>query len=158
MLIRVLHDWRDEDCLRILRACRAAMGPDALLLIGEQMLEPDPARGRPTGYLRDMQMMAMFGSARERTEASSRPAGRGRLRAAADHPDGVASLDHRSRAVVRAGRLNAGFADLEDVAAAGHEAAGFVAPDPVAFLDARTDFIPGRADLAVLDRPAADVA
>ena len=45
LLIRVLHDWRDEDCLRILRACRAAMGPEALLLIGEQILEPDPARG-----------------------------------------------------------------------------------------------------------------
>ncbi len=68
MLIRVLHDWRDEDCRRILRACRAAMGPEALLLLGEQILEPDPARGRPIGYLTDMQMMAMFGSARERTE------------------------------------------------------------------------------------------
>jgi hypothetical protein len=69
MLNSVLHDWSDEDCLRILRACRAAMGPDALLLLGEQILEIDPARGRPTGYLSDMQMMAMFGSARERTEA-----------------------------------------------------------------------------------------
>ena len=72
LLIRVLHDWRDEDCLRILRACRAAMEPDALLLIGELILDPDPARGRPTGYLLDMQMMAMFGSARERTEAEFR--------------------------------------------------------------------------------------
>ena len=68
MLIRVLHDWRDEDCLRILHACRAAIGPNARLLLGEQILEPDPARGRPIGYLTDMQMMAMFGSARERSE------------------------------------------------------------------------------------------
>jgi hypothetical protein len=67
MLIRVLHDWPDEDCLRILRSCRRAMGSDAVLLIGEQILEPDPARGRPTGYLVDAQMMAMFGTARERT-------------------------------------------------------------------------------------------
>ena len=67
MLVRVLHDWSDEDCVRILRACRAAMGLDARLLLGEQILEPDPARGRPTGYLIDTQMMAMFGSARERT-------------------------------------------------------------------------------------------
>jgi hypothetical protein len=72
LLIRVLHDWRDEDCLRILRACRAAMGPETLLLIGELLLDPDPARGRPTGYLHDMHMMAMFGSARERTEAEFR--------------------------------------------------------------------------------------
>ena len=69
LLVRVLHDWSDEDCLRILRACRTAMSDKARLLIGEQMLEPDPAQGRPTEYLVDMQMMAMFGSARERTEA-----------------------------------------------------------------------------------------
>jgi O-methyltransferase len=69
LLIRVLHDWPDEDCLRILRACRAAMGPDALLLLGEQLLEPDPARGRPADYLIDVQMMAMFGHARERSTA-----------------------------------------------------------------------------------------
>jgi hypothetical protein len=67
MLIRVLHDWSDEDCMRILRSCRTAMGPDAVLLIGDQILEPDPAHGRPTGYLVDAQMMAMFGTARERT-------------------------------------------------------------------------------------------
>jgi len=72
MLIRVLHDWPDEDCLRILRACRAAMGADALLLLGEQILEPDPTRGQPMGYLIDIQMMAMFGHAHQRTEAEFR--------------------------------------------------------------------------------------
>ncbi|MEO6566817.1 MAG: methyltransferase, partial [Casimicrobiaceae bacterium] len=72
LLIRVLHDWRDEDCLRILRVCRAAMGPNAVLLLGEQILQPDPARGRATDYLIDMQMMAMFGQARERSEAEFR--------------------------------------------------------------------------------------
>jgi hypothetical protein len=67
MLVRVLHDWNDGDCVRILRVCRAAMGPEARLLLGEQILEPDPARGRQATYLLDAQMMAMFGSARERT-------------------------------------------------------------------------------------------
>jgi hypothetical protein len=69
MLTRVLHNWSDDDCLRILRVCRTAMGSDALLLIGEQVLEPDPANGRPADYLLDVQMMAMFGSARTRTES-----------------------------------------------------------------------------------------
>jgi hypothetical protein len=69
LIIRVLHDWSDEDCIRILRNCRAAMPSGARLLIGEQLLEPDPKRGRPTDYLVDMQMMTMFGSARERTAA-----------------------------------------------------------------------------------------
>ncbi len=68
MLVRGLHDWSDEDCLRILRACRAEMQPGARLLMGEQILDPDPARGRPTDYLLDIQMMAIFGSARSRTE------------------------------------------------------------------------------------------
>jgi hypothetical protein len=44
------------------------MAPGARLLIVDQILEPDPRRGRPTDYLIDVHMMAMFGSARERTE------------------------------------------------------------------------------------------
>jgi len=66
LLIRVLHNWSDSDCLRILRACRAAMAPTARLLIADQVLQPEPSPSRPTEYLVDMQMMAMFGSARER--------------------------------------------------------------------------------------------
>lgn len=69
LLVRVLHDWSDEDCIRILRTCHAAMSSKARLLIVEQILEPDPTLGHWSGYLIDMQMMAMFGSARERTEA-----------------------------------------------------------------------------------------
>jgi hypothetical protein len=65
----ILHDWSDEDCLRILRICRAAMNDDARLLIGEALLDPDPARGQPAAYLFDVHMMAMFGEARERTES-----------------------------------------------------------------------------------------
>jgi len=72
LLNRVLHDWKDEDCLRILRTCRSAMGSVGALLIGEQILEPNPARGRPADYLMDMHMMAVFGQARERTEPEFR--------------------------------------------------------------------------------------
>lgn len=72
LLVRVLHDWSDDDCIRILRNCRAAMARSARLLIVEQILEPDPALGRPSDYLVDTQMMAMFGSARERTESEFR--------------------------------------------------------------------------------------
>ena len=72
LLVRVLHDWSDEDCVRILRNCRAAMSPEARLLIVDQILEPDPTLGRPTSYLVDTQMLAMFGSARERTQSEFR--------------------------------------------------------------------------------------
>ena len=67
LLVRVLHDWPDEECVRILKSCRSAMPDKARLLIVEQLLEPDPQRGRPTAYLIDIQMMAMFGSGRERS-------------------------------------------------------------------------------------------
>lgn len=72
MLIRVLHNWSDDDCLIILRNCRAAMADSAILLIGEYILEPDPMLGSQISYLTDMQMMAMFGPAGERTESEFR--------------------------------------------------------------------------------------
>jgi hypothetical protein len=72
LLSWVLHDWPDEDCVRILRICRAAMGPNSLLLVCELILEPDPAIGGLKSYLNDIQMMAMFGNARERTETEFR--------------------------------------------------------------------------------------
>lgn len=69
LLCRVLHDWGDDDAERILTCCRTAMGANARLLVVEALLHPDPTRGLRTEYLIDMQMMAMFGNARERTEA-----------------------------------------------------------------------------------------
>ncbi len=72
MLVRVLHNWGDEDCLRILRACRAVTGPGSRLLLGEELLESDPSRGHPTAYLIDMQMMTMFNTARARNEEEFR--------------------------------------------------------------------------------------
>lgn len=72
MAMRVLHDWADADALRILRNCRRAMPDEARLLIAESLMPADPAQGRPTEYLVDIQMMAMFGGARERTEAEFR--------------------------------------------------------------------------------------
>ncbi|AWM26219.1 ortho-methyltransferase [Sinorhizobium fredii USDA 205] len=69
MLVRVLHDWPDEAALRILQSCRAATPEGSRLLIVEALMPVDPSLGRQTEYLIDMQMMAMFGRARERTEA-----------------------------------------------------------------------------------------
>jgi len=44
----------------------------AVLLLAEEILEPEPARGRATSYLTDMQMMPMFGRARARTDVEFR--------------------------------------------------------------------------------------
>lgn len=70
ILVRVLHDWSDEDCLRILGAIRAAIPADGRVLVAESLL--DPLGGSPELYLLDMQMMAMFGTAYERTEQELR--------------------------------------------------------------------------------------
>lgn len=72
LLVRVLHDWSDPDCLCILRTCREAMAKDAILLIGEHLVEPNPAQGRSADYLTDVHMMAMFGSARQRNDQELR--------------------------------------------------------------------------------------
>ena len=44
----------------------------ARLLVVEGLIDPDPSRGPTTEYIIDMQMMAMFGNARKRTEAEFR--------------------------------------------------------------------------------------
>jgi hypothetical protein len=72
LLSRVIHDWGDEDAVRILRTCRAAISGRQRLLIIEIVLPDEPADGNPMDYLVDMQMMAMFGTAEERTEAEFR--------------------------------------------------------------------------------------
>jgi hypothetical protein len=65
----VLHDWDDDDCVRILTAVRTAMRPDARLLVVEKVLG---VAGRPADSARDLalldlHMLVMFG-ARERTQ------------------------------------------------------------------------------------------
>jgi multifunctional cyclase/dehydratase/O-methyltransferase len=59
----VLHDWDDDDALRILRTVRAAMAPDSRILICESVLAP-PGRFDHAALL-DLDMMLKFGG-RER--------------------------------------------------------------------------------------------
>ena len=68
-MAQILHDWSDERCLRILGNCRHAMQPGAKLLIIERMLDDDPTRNSALSLLGDMQMMALFPGAKERTLA-----------------------------------------------------------------------------------------
>jgi len=66
LLSWILHDWADEQCLRILGNCRLAIQPGARLLLIERLLEPDPTKGDVKDYLSDIQMMVDHGG-RERT-------------------------------------------------------------------------------------------
>ncbi|WP_236725339.1 acetylserotonin O-methyltransferase [Amycolatopsis orientalis] len=71
LLSRVLHDWDDEDCDRILRNCRRACEAGARLLVVERLL-PGDSSSRSEGDLAepwDLQMLAVTGGReRDRTE------------------------------------------------------------------------------------------
>jgi hypothetical protein len=66
LVIRVIHNWSDDDARKILQACRSAMSRNSRLLLGEEILQSGSAEGHVAGYLIDTQMMVMFG-ARART-------------------------------------------------------------------------------------------
>lgn len=69
VLKRILHDWSDEQCVRILRACRTAMGERARLLVVDAVV---PAGNTPhPAKVMDILMM-VFAEGRERTEQEFR--------------------------------------------------------------------------------------
>jgi hypothetical protein len=55
LLKSILHDWEDEDCVRILRTCRRAMAEGAALLVVERELGPPNAK--PDGKFSDLNML-----------------------------------------------------------------------------------------------------
>ncbi|GLF95477.1 methyltransferase [Streptomyces yaizuensis] len=64
ILSRVIHDWNDEDALRILRTVRGAMPAGARLILVDKVI-PDVAGFHP-GKFSDLQMLVVLGG-RERT-------------------------------------------------------------------------------------------
>ncbi len=66
----VIHDWDDEQAARILTNCRAAMPPDATLILAEPVMPDDPAELAEMHSLlmSDLNMLVCTGG-RERTHA-----------------------------------------------------------------------------------------
>jgi hypothetical protein len=64
LLSRILHDWDDHDCIRILAACRAASDDRATLLVLERLLPEHDSGSLALPW--DMQMLAITGG-RERS-------------------------------------------------------------------------------------------
>lgn len=65
----LLHDWNDEQCVRILTNCRKAMRPGGRILAAELVLQPDSPD--PFPYFLDLEMLVML-TGRERTEEEFR--------------------------------------------------------------------------------------
>ena len=63
----ILHDFDDDRAVEILRACRAAMGPDGRLLIVERVVEPGTDPASRANNFQDLQMLILLGG-KERTE------------------------------------------------------------------------------------------
>jgi SAM-dependent methyltransferase len=68
VLSHIIHDWSDEDALRILRNCRRAIRPDGKLLLIEGVLKP-PNEPDPLKFL---DVWFIGGGGQERTEADFR--------------------------------------------------------------------------------------
>lgn len=66
LLSRILHDWDDADCARLLSVCRDAMEPGAELLIVERLLPEDGTTSLASRW--DMQMLVATGG-RERSRS-----------------------------------------------------------------------------------------
>ncbi len=67
LLKHILHDWNDEECVRILRRVRDAMAPDGRVVVAELPL-PEEGEATPMGVMLDLNMLVMLGG-RERTAA-----------------------------------------------------------------------------------------
>ena len=69
LLSRILHDWPDDDAVRILRTVRAALGPDGRVLVVDAVVGP-PGEDPLSKFL-DLMMLVSAGG-RERTEGEWR--------------------------------------------------------------------------------------
>jgi hypothetical protein len=65
LLSRVIHDWNDEDAVRILRSCRTAMKDEDVLLLVEAVIA-DRVSDQPAAILMDLHMLVL-GLGKERT-------------------------------------------------------------------------------------------
>ena len=55
----ILHDWNDEESVRLLKSCRSAIAPDGRILVLEVVV-PESS-GPDLSHLMDMNMMVMTG-------------------------------------------------------------------------------------------------
>lgn len=67
-LQRILHDWDDEHCLKILKWSYEAIPEDGRILIVDAVIENEEGTKKRVGLLSDVLMMAVSIGGKERTE------------------------------------------------------------------------------------------
>jgi hypothetical protein len=65
----IIHDWPDDKCVQILKACRKSVNPDGKLLVVDSVIQP--GNNFEPGKFLDIQML-IFPGGRERTESQFR--------------------------------------------------------------------------------------
>jgi ubiquinone/menaquinone biosynthesis C-methylase UbiE len=84
----VVHNWSDEDVVRLLRACMRVMAPGARLLIVEALLLP--GNRRDIARYMDLEMLVLTGAGKERSKPEFRQLlSRAGLRLASTHSLGL---------------------------------------------------------------------
>lgn len=63
LLKRILHDWDDYNCIKILKNCRESIVTDGRLLIIDSII----TKNKPTGKINDVHMMIVCPGGKERT-------------------------------------------------------------------------------------------
>lgn len=69
MMKHIIHDWPDEDCIKLLKACRKGLNPGGRLIVIDSVIRPGN-EFHPGKFL-DLQML-IFPGGRERTEGEFR--------------------------------------------------------------------------------------
>ncbi|CAN6214026.1 unnamed protein product [Urochloa humidicola] len=66
----ILHNWGDEDCIKILKNCYTALPTNGKVIVLEHILSesPKPTLSTQFGFGLDVIMLNRFGSGKERTE------------------------------------------------------------------------------------------
>ena len=88
LLSHILHDWDDEQSLRILGAIRAAAGDATRLVVMDSVL-PDAGTGALVPKLLDLHMLVMLGGCERTADEWGRLLGRGGFALRQIHGEGV---------------------------------------------------------------------
>jgi hypothetical protein len=70
VLKHILHNWSEEDAIRLLRKVREAMRPDSLLYVVDSFILP--GNRKDAARMMDLEMLVLFGRAGERTKPQFR--------------------------------------------------------------------------------------